>query len=284
MRDEIAPNGWLRYAPDSHFVLTSYAVLSLLKASMNPSSLTGSIDSFQQLVRPEFRAFMDNESKILSLVHDMAETLQAVAVNKYHTPYLYSVFLRALLASKMDGSRPSSPRPVTSPGPVISANEPMMVPNTTSNPMMPSSTHFSAGPESPTRNAFGANDMFGLDMYRSLGENYGDMSNFVNPFDMNSGQPPLSADFSAYNQVGQTPNADSNAPISLDSLLTNGFWDSMLVPGFSNTLEGMSGGFIYGPGGSGYISKWHSPAGSRRQTPKGENRALPGGMTPLEVS
>ncbi|KAG8864674.1 hypothetical protein FRC20_010166 [Serendipita sp. 405] len=39
MRDEIAPNGFLRYAPDSHFVLTSYAVLSLLKASTNHSFL-----------------------------------------------------------------------------------------------------------------------------------------------------------------------------------------------------------------------------------------------------
>ena len=31
IRDELAPGGFLRYAPDSHFVLTSYAVLSLLK-------------------------------------------------------------------------------------------------------------------------------------------------------------------------------------------------------------------------------------------------------------
>ncbi|KAG8798478.1 hypothetical protein FRC16_007195 [Serendipita sp. 398] len=213
MRDEIAPNGFLRYAPDSHFVLTSYAVLSLLK-----------------LVRPEFRGFIENDTKILSLVHDMAETLQAVAVNKYHTPYLYSVFLRALLTSKMEGSRPGSPRLASSPGPVISANDPMMMSNTASNPMVPNSTHFTAGPESPSRNVFGTNDMFGLDMYRSLGENYGDMTNFVNPFDMTSGQQPLGTDFTPFNQAGQTPNADPNAPISLDSLLSNGFWDSMLVP------------------------------------------------------
>lgn len=31
VKDEIAPAGFLRYAPDSHFVLCSYAVLSLLK-------------------------------------------------------------------------------------------------------------------------------------------------------------------------------------------------------------------------------------------------------------
>ena len=32
IRDELGPRGFLRYAPDSHFVLTSYAVLTLLKA------------------------------------------------------------------------------------------------------------------------------------------------------------------------------------------------------------------------------------------------------------
>jgi hypothetical protein len=31
MRDELAPAGFLRYSTDSHFVLTSYAVLTLLK-------------------------------------------------------------------------------------------------------------------------------------------------------------------------------------------------------------------------------------------------------------
>jgi hypothetical protein len=33
VRDELAPKGFLKYAPDSHFVYTSYAVLSLLKVS-----------------------------------------------------------------------------------------------------------------------------------------------------------------------------------------------------------------------------------------------------------
>ncbi|KIM33134.1 hypothetical protein M408DRAFT_325955 [Serendipita vermifera MAFF 305830] len=256
IRDEIAPAGFLRYAPDSHFVLTSYAVLSLLK-----------------LVRAEFLGFIDDESKILSLASDVAETFDKAAVNKYHTPHLYSVFLRALLASKVDQSQPSSPRlaatsKLGNQGPVISANDPSMVMN--------GSTSYPAGLESPSRANFGnTNDMFGLEMYKSLGENYGDMSNFVNPFDMPTQQTP-SADtmqhFSAENPLGTDPNM----PMSLDSFLSAGFWDSMLVPGFSNTLEGMSGGFIYGPGGSGYISRWHSPSNSRRQSPKT-------GMTPLPV-
>ena len=31
LRDEMGPHGYLKYAPDSHFVMGSYAVLSLLK-------------------------------------------------------------------------------------------------------------------------------------------------------------------------------------------------------------------------------------------------------------
>ena len=31
VRDQLGPNGFMKYSPDSHFVQTSYAVLSLLK-------------------------------------------------------------------------------------------------------------------------------------------------------------------------------------------------------------------------------------------------------------
>jgi hypothetical protein len=34
VRDELGPKGYLKYSPDSHFVQTSYAVLSLLKVSL----------------------------------------------------------------------------------------------------------------------------------------------------------------------------------------------------------------------------------------------------------
>jgi hypothetical protein len=34
VRDELAPRGFLKYSPDSHFVMISYAVLSLLKVSI----------------------------------------------------------------------------------------------------------------------------------------------------------------------------------------------------------------------------------------------------------
>jgi hypothetical protein len=40
IRDELGPQGYLRYAPDSHFVLTSYAVLTLLKVRIKHFSLS----------------------------------------------------------------------------------------------------------------------------------------------------------------------------------------------------------------------------------------------------
>jgi hypothetical protein len=111
MRDEIASAGWLRYSPDSHFVLCSYAVLSLLKVSQLSSLMQYRLMSFQY-IRPEFQGLMDNEAKTLALVKDMADTLEGIAANQLHTPYLYSIFLRALLAVKADGaSSPASPRP-----------------------------------------------------------------------------------------------------------------------------------------------------------------------------
>lgn len=59
--------------------------------------------------------------------------------------------------------------------------------------------------------------------------------------------------------------------LTMDSILSASFWDSVLVPGmlspqalrgvtltfgtgYSNTMEGISGGFVYGAGGSGMIT------------------------------
>lgn len=38
--------------------------------------------------------------------------------------------------------------------------------------------------------------------------------------------------------------------------------------GFSTTLEGLSGGMVYAPAGSAFISRYHSPVHSRGQSPR----------------
>jgi len=83
VRDELVPRGFLRYSPDSHFVLISYAVLTLLKLSLS-----------------EFCRHMHNPERTVALVKDVAESLDKIAVGPQHTPALYATFLRALIDAR----------------------------------------------------------------------------------------------------------------------------------------------------------------------------------------
>ncbi|KZT36639.1 hypothetical protein SISSUDRAFT_1071465 [Sistotremastrum suecicum HHB10207 ss-3] len=154
VRDELGPLGFLRYSPDSHFVQCSYAVLTLLK-----------------LLRPEFNNFHDGDTETLQLVRDIAVLLEQIAVGSYHTPALYSSFLKGLIATR----------------------EAQM-----------SQAH--DGPQYLSSHA----------MDEVQGNN-------------------LTA---------------SSVPV--DSVLSGGFWDSMLIPGY-NTPESLSGGYVYGADGGSFI-------------------------------
>lgn len=78
-------------------------------------------------------------------------------------------------------------------------------------------------------------------------------------------------DMSTFPPTFAPPPADQNNDLnmfSMDNILGNGFWDSVLIPGYSNSFEGLSGGFAYGPGGSGFITpKLNSPANSGANSP-----------------
>jgi len=67
-------------------------------------------------------------------------------------------------------------------------------------------------------------------------------------------------------------NSEYSNIFSMDNILGDGFWDSVLIPGFSNNFEGLSNGFVYGAGGSGFI------------TPKRTSPAVSGANSPLRVS
>ncbi|TFY80768.1 hypothetical protein EWM64_g3237, partial [Hericium alpestre] len=77
---------------DSHFVFGTYAVLSLLK-----------------LIRPEFPASLETEEDTLALVRSVADVFDGVAAGPLHTPALYSVFLRALLAARTEKAHAPPP-------------------------------------------------------------------------------------------------------------------------------------------------------------------------------
>ncbi|KAG9039454.1 hypothetical protein FRB95_010743 [Tulasnella sp. JGI-2019a] len=235
---ELAPQGYLRYAPDSHFVFISYGVLTLLK-----------------LIRPEFRAFMEDEKKIIQGVNDVADLLESVAVNPYHTPALYSTFLRALVSSKTGASQAPSPRMAfkddpMSDGDVRPSNELQVQDlgmNNNQNGNGPQQLSGRSG--SPMReNTFNAWQHFAGETGQAQVQ---DMTTF----------PPTFA------PAPSDQNHDLNM-FSMDNILGNGFWDSVLIPGYSNSFEGLSGGFAYGPGGSGFITpKVNSPVNSGANSP-----------------
>ncbi|KAF9014122.1 hypothetical protein BDQ17DRAFT_1396179 [Cyathus striatus] len=208
VRDHLGPTGFMKYSPDSHFVQTSYAVLSLLK-----------------LVRPEFQAFLDNEQATLSLVKDVADVLDNISANHLHTPALYSGFLRALIAAKLEPQSNAS-------GDVSSLNDHQQ--SNISHGEMPPPSSFDHHHHPFAHEA--ALDEF---QFGEMGP-VADMSTF----------PPTMA---------PVPTEDHMSGLAMENILSSGFWDSMLVPGY-NSMDGLSGGFIFGAGGSGMITPRFGPS------------------------
>uniref|UniRef100_A0A0W0G6S0 Xylanolytic transcriptional activator regulatory domain-containing protein n=1 Tax=Moniliophthora roreri TaxID=221103 RepID=A0A0W0G6S0_MONRR len=92
MVDSLAPSGYMRYAPDGHFVFASFASAFLLK-----------------LLRPEFSNLLPKEegSEIYQLIGRLIQTLSSpsIAIDDRHTPKLYARFLAGLLSHhRRDGA------------------------------------------------------------------------------------------------------------------------------------------------------------------------------------
>lgn len=84
------------------------------------------------------------------------------------------------------------------------------------------------------------------------------------------------------------PPDDGMNMYSMEHWLSNGFWDSLLVPGYSDAMEGLSGGFVFGAGGSGLITPGllPSPVPSGCNTPArpDPNGAMDFGQQNLNVA
>jgi hypothetical protein len=83
--EDLAPTEYFRFAPDGHFVFSSFASAFLIK-----------------MLRPEHAILLDTEQRtdIIDLVERLVDTLKSprIAVDVRHTPMLYSRFLAGLLA------------------------------------------------------------------------------------------------------------------------------------------------------------------------------------------
>ncbi|KZV88288.1 hypothetical protein EXIGLDRAFT_619562 [Exidia glandulosa HHB12029] len=202
--------------------------------------------SLLKLVRPQFQAFLNNEQQTLSVVKDIADLLESVATGPMHTPALYSTFLRALLNAKLNPPPKSDPD-VAGDDAIQNDDEDE------------ASAHDHAVPEGTTNGK-----AVSVDSMSTLAD-----------FQFSSEMGPV-ADLSTFPPTMMTADDPANL-MSMDNILSNGFWDSMLVPGYSNALEGLSGGFVYGIGGSGLITPrlGGSPYASGTHTPMTGVRAEP---------
>ncbi|KAF8499925.1 hypothetical protein JB92DRAFT_2743342 [Gautieria morchelliformis] len=198
--------------------------------------------SLLKFIHPEFQPFLDNEQKTISLIKDVADLLDRAAVSPLHTPALYSTLLRALISAKIDSSSTTPTSPPSNEGHGGNSRDQMLA-----------SIVQEPGNDGMAK-PFGAITepvMQSLD-FQSTGEMgpVADMSTF----------PPRMA-----------PSATEETPglLSMESVLSSDFWESVLVPGYSNSLEGLSGGFVYGAGGNSvYIaSRFGSPNASAITSP-----------------
>jgi len=146
---------------------------------------------------------MDNEAKTIALVKDMADTLEGVAAGPLHTPALYSTFLRALISAKLDGppsgSRPESPRPHSRGDAGGSTDPPHAAP--------------AFDPFATTAGA-GSNGAPMLFDYAGL-----------------NGEMGPGLDGTAFMQ-----SSGAGDIMSMDSILSQNFWDSVLIPGQCSSL------------------------------------------------
>ncbi|KAJ8079809.1 hypothetical protein PM082_016631 [Marasmius tenuissimus] len=90
--DSLALGGYLRYAPDGHFLCTCFAAAFLLK-----------------VLRPDFSSLLPDEEKseIYQLIARLIQTLSSpnIAIDDRHTPKLYARFLTGLLSHyRRDGA------------------------------------------------------------------------------------------------------------------------------------------------------------------------------------
>lgn len=144
-------------------------------------------------MRPEFQQYMENEQKIIDLVKDIATVFGDIAVNSHHTPALYSTFLRALISARTDGTEQLSQQQLQPP------------------------------PEVVVDEAVDQNDLSLFAPTMSMNGNDFQFAGEMGPVADMSTFPPTMATM---------PTSDEGmGMLSMENIFSNGFWDSVLVPG-----------------------------------------------------
>lgn len=163
------------------------------------------IDSYlvYQLLRPEFKTFLDHESKIITLVNDVADVLEQAAAGPLHTPALYSCFLRALVSARTD------PQPSSSAA--------------TKTELQFAQTDDDGAQENHPPASMGGHNGNGMFL--------GGAGDALSEFQFDSEMGPV-ADISTFPPTMAPQHSEDHlGMLTMDSILSASFWDSVLVPG-----------------------------------------------------
>lgn len=146
-------------------------------------------------MRPEFQQYTQNEQKNIDLVNDIATVLSDIAINPHHTPALYSTFLRALISARTDVPQQQQQQ-----------QQQQSQPQT----------------DVVVDEVIGQNDMglFGPTI----------SANGVNDFHFTSEMGPVT-DMTTFPPTTVQLSDEGMGMLSMENIFSNGFWDSVLVPG-----------------------------------------------------
>ncbi|KAF9467566.1 fungal-specific transcription factor domain-containing protein [Collybia nuda] len=212
MIEGLAPSGYMRFAPDGHFIFASFASAFLLK-----------------LLRPEFANLLkkEQENEIFDLIGRLIQTLSSpeIAIDDRHTPKLYARFLAGLLSRhRRDGA-------------TVGRLHPPPPPNTNS----PTSLEY------PNNIAPSSTSAFSISQPQGSGSQ-GYNQNTYNPGSGNQDMTPIyreEATFSAgtgqilfgtdmeITPFGSNGVSEEETLATMYALKNPAWWQNMMMPGFS---------------------------------------------------
>jgi len=201
MIDSLAPSGYMRFAPDGHFVFASFASAFLLK-----------------LLKPEFSSFLTKgqETEIFDLVGRLIQTLSSpkISIDDRHTPKLYARFLAGLLSQhRRDGAGPgrlpANPPPQNQ---LPSSSAPQPTSGTpSSTPLRPAAEIGNAGLQTSGQGSSNPSQGMDTTTYTSSQPVISDVDAFLLDFDMADLTGITEADMLATMQAIKNPAWWSNA-------------------------------------------------------------------------
>ncbi|KAG7085553.1 hypothetical protein E1B28_003110 [Marasmius oreades] len=224
--DTLAPSGYMRYAPDGHFVFASFASAFLLK-----------------LLRPEFNDLLPKEEglEIYQLIGRLIQTLSSpsIAIDDRHTPKLYARFLAGLLSHhRRDGAtvgrlQPQPPPQQQAQGRDYTRHTPG-VSSSTSSSSMPT---FSVSP-SPTDG--GPSSGYAAGAYNNGASHTSEAAVTSTPiyrpeitYTAGAGPIQLDMDTAIMDFEGNASSDGSETLAALQALKNPNWWTTMMMPGFS---------------------------------------------------